>query len=112
MRIFAAEGKPFLGLNSYEGYNEVVVQSDPWIDGLPKSVEAIFFIAQTSVLCRSGKTQLGQAYSCQDAEARARRVHAAMLQHYGLAPESPGAPALLEFTPEDFVSPFRAVLHS
>lgn len=77
---FADTGAEYSGIGDFKGYNEVVISSDPWIDALPNSVEAIFLID-----CEPGQKNLayggggGLASSCEEAHARGREMHAAYL---------------------------------
>ena len=66
-------GEPFTGVGNYKGYNEIVVDSKHWLEGLPGSVEAIFMVD-----CEDGDANLrygaadggGTAESCQAARDR------------------------------------------
>ena len=123
--IFARNGLPFLGIGpgqadkgkaidkdkdkrSFKGYNEVVVDSDAWLDHLPWSVEAIFYVE-----CLDGRDKANLKYSnmasasdtCGEAEDRAREMHAAFLRAYPQI--QPAAFPLLRLKADDWEHPFR-----
>ena len=83
---FAQNGARFDGVGSFKGYNEIVVQSEAWIQGLPDSVEALFMTE-----CSPGDRNLvygpsqdmGTARSCEQAHSKAREMHQRFLQTYG-----------------------------
>ena len=84
---FANEGEPFPGVGNFKGYNEVVVDTRAWIDGLPESVEAMWLLD-----CNNNDQNLvygaadgrGTAFNCRDAHANARAMHRSYLDTYGL----------------------------
>ena len=87
---------------------EIVVDSVPWVENLPHSVEAIFKID-----CNDGDAQLhygaadGQATanSCADARRAADAMHKKFLSEYGMsAADFP----LLTLRPDNWEAPFAA----
>ena len=123
--LFTRQGKPFRGIGSgmikrdehspqdeqsFIGYNEVVVASDAWLDHLPWSVQAIFFIE-----CPNGEGEANLKYgdaksawasnTCGEAEEKAREMHAAFLRAY---PEiQPDAFPLLRLQTDNWENPFE-----
>jgi hypothetical protein len=88
---FAREGAPFPSHDEFAGYNEIIVESAPWAQHLPASVEAIFVI--------EGRHR-GQGGN------GVRDIHRRFLQTYGL---ERAAHPLLMFRPSNWVEPFVAV---
>ncbi|KAL1512048.1 hypothetical protein AB1Y20_005322 [Prymnesium parvum] len=101
-------GREYQGIGSFKGYNEFVIASDKWLEGLPRSVEAIFLVD-----CTPGQTNLqydgangGTAESCEDAHQQGRAMHRGYLEAYGLtADEFP----LLMFRQSNWEAPFALV---
>ena len=101
--LFETRGAEFTGVGSFSGYNEIVVDTQSWIDNLPHSVEAIF-----SVECDKGAVNLrygGTAATCGEAHDNAVAMHRQFVATYGLnAVEFP----LLKLRPTDWEEPFAA----
>ena len=126
--LFAKEGKPFPGVHpqppkgtvvkerkSFVGYNEVVVATDRWIETLPGSVEAIFYVDCDRVGGASKPNLLypgdhgdgaGTARTCGEAEERAREMHSRFLKAYPWI--RPRDFPLLALRPDDWRMPFAA----
>jgi len=94
------------GMGSFSGYNEAVLDPDLWIEHLPASIEAVFFVDPADPVCdiKQGKRQIG---TCVESEAQARRIHGQMLQHYNLRRSDVRAPALVGLRPSNWDVPFR-----
>ena len=85
--IFAREGAPFPNGEYFLGYNEIIVDSPTWVQGLPGSVEAIFVL--------EGQRQDG-----------VRDIHRRFLEAYGMNwDEFP----LLMLRPGNWEKPFVAL---
>lgn len=106
LRLFADRGEKFVGVGSFKGYTEIVIDSAPWIANLPESVEAVF-----AVDCTDADAQLhygaadggSTAQSCSEARKAAAAMHERFLQTYGLsAAEFP----LLRLRPDNWKAPF------
>ena len=87
---------------SYSGYNEIVIDSGTWLSNLPHSIEAIFLVDCSK---RQRNTPYSASKSCEQAQANARRVHAAFLAAYGV-PESKFP--LLRLSQHEWDAPFAA----
>ena len=74
-------------------YNEVVIEMDAFVEWMPRSVEAVWYL-------RNGNCYSGGSMLCED---HARRVHAQLLQVYGLTVEEL---PLLTFDLWDWKAPF------
>ena len=117
--LFATYGSRFQGVGtgqkqggedekSFKGYDEIVVDSEPWLANLPWSVEAIFYVE-----CPNGRGETNLKYSdqptkaltCGDAEDKAREMHAAFLRAY---PEiDPAAFPLQRLRTDNWERPFE-----
>lgn len=86
--FFAKVGKPYRR-GGFEGYNEIVVESRTWLANLPRSIEAIFLVECRSSdgnlqCCGGGAGGTGTALNCQQAQERARAMHAKFIDEYGI----------------------------
>ena len=103
---FANEGAEFTAVGNFAGYNEFVVDSAHWIEGLPDSVEGIFMLdcnEKDANLHYGAADGRGTAANCHDAQNNAREMHRTYLDAYGLtAQQFP----LLKLRPHDWNAPF------
>ena len=104
--LYETGGEPFTSVGNFKGYNEIVVDSKHWIEGLPGAVEAIFMID-----CGDGDENLrygaadgaGTAVNCRAAHENIIAVHRTFLQTYKLdARDFP----MLKLRPYDWHEPF------
>jgi hypothetical protein len=107
--LVAQQGDPFTGVGNYKGYNEVVLDSEAWIEGLPESIEAIFMVDCSSSdpnLLYGGADGGGTARSCDEAHRNAIALHRSFLENYHLsAADFP----LLKLQPSNWNEPFVTV---
>lgn len=111
---FAKLGTPYTEPRiEFQGYNEIVVASDAWIEHLPWSVEAIFLVecsAGERNLVYAGADGPGTAKTCEDAQNAARQMHAWYLRTYYVGvPDAARRFPLLKLRPHAWDRPFAAV---
>jgi len=109
--VFAKNGEPFTGVGNFKGYNEIVVDTVPWLENLPHSVEGIFMVdcgnTNQANLRYSAADGMGTAASCADGQEAARKMHAAFLRAY---PDiDPASFPLLKLRPQQWEEPFVEV---
>ena len=102
LQEFVQSSSRYTGFGSYSGYNEIVIDSGTWLSNLPHSIEAIFLVDCSK---RQRNTPYSASKSCEQAQANARRVHAAFLAAYGV-PESKFP--LLRLSQHEWDAPFAA----
>lgn len=109
--VFARNGDAFTGVGNFKGYNEIVVDTQPWLTNLPDSVEAIFMVDcgnAGSNLRYSAADGMGTAANCAEAQAAARAMHASFLRAYPQI-EAASFP-LLKLRPDQWNAPFVEAL--
>lgn len=106
--LFERGGMNFDGVGNFAGYNEIVIDSDHWIDNLPDSIEGFFMVE-----CNDNDANLrygaadggGTALNCRDAHQNIIDIHAKFIAEYKLsANEFP----LLTLRPDKWDEPFVA----
>ena len=106
---FARYGAAFEGVGGFKGYNEFVLDSHAWIEGLPDSVEAIFILDcddNAANLWYGAADGYGTAGSCREAHDIGRAKHRSFIETYGLdAHQFP----LLMLRPSNWAEPFITV---
>mmetsp|Transcript_76562 Transcript_76562/g.127635 ORF Transcript_76562/g.127635 Transcript_76562/m.127635 type:complete len:337 (-) Transcript_76562:148-1158(-) len=100
LKQHAELGETFKGIGTYTGYNEVILESDNFVDHLPYSVEAIFI---TDCLEGQQNSRMSFSTSCAGAHAHARSLHHNFTQEYGLDEETF---PLLRLSPISWKEPF------
>ena len=92
--LFEKQGDTFTAVGIPKGYNQLVVSADPWLQNLPHSIEAMFFVE-----CEHEQEE------CLDARERMRATHEKFLVHHKIsAAECP----LLSLRPSNWDEPFAA----
>ena len=106
--LIEKHGEPYSrGTSNYKGSAEVVVSSQAWIDNLPQSVEAIFFVDCHDDEPNPGGAAKGTASTCKEARQAAIDLHQQFLDAY-LGKEGGNIP-LLKLQPSNWAEPFAQV---
>lgn len=105
LKVSAKYSKPYDGIGSYEGYNELVVDAEAWLEQLPHSIEAIFFYS--NCVKTDTNTPLAHSASCGDAKAYAESVYDKYIKMHGH-----GSIPFLNFDSSNWDEPFSLTPHS
>ena len=101
--LFQRFGAVFDGTFHYSGYNEFVVETRPWLEGLPHSVEGIFYVECEDDDQRNLAFYDLLAPTCAEARERAREMHQLFLSEFRVAAEHF---PLLALRPSNWHEPF------
>ena len=101
--LFQRFGAVFDGTFHYSGYNEFVVETRPWLEGLPHSVEGIFYVECEDDDRRNLAFYDLLAPTCAEARERAREMHQLFLSEFRVAAEHF---PLLALRPSNWHEPF------
>jgi len=119
----AEVGDAFKGVNTFTGYNELVLDADAWLDGLPHSIEAFILVDpaacaedrynqrrspvreirdQPATKAKVASTE--GALDCVHHRREIERAHRDFMREYALDEDT--GPPLLTFFPHRWDSPF------